>query len=176
MPDTPPMTPEITPEDTEATRGYTLTHTMLRITDPGRSLDFYQRVLGMRLVTRLDFEGAQFSLYFLQAPGHDPADSSLEQTFSRPGLLELTHNWGAESDGTAMHSGNSDPKGFGHICIAVPDIAAACARFEGLGVAFQKKLGEGGMKEIAFIRDPDGYWIEIVQPDLMEGLVGANRR
>ncbi|MCC5992838.1 MAG: lactoylglutathione lyase [Rhodobacteraceae bacterium] len=163
-------------DDPSATDGYKLTHTMLRITDPERALDFYQQVLGFRLVTRLDFEEARFSLYFLQPRGHsDCADGSLEQTFSRMGLLELTHNWGSESDGSTMHSGNSDPKGFGHICVAVPDIEAACARFQAMGVTFQKKLGEGGMKEIAFIKDPDGYWIEIVQPDLMDGLLARYR-
>ena len=160
-----------------ATDDYVLTHTMLRIKDPAQSLPFYEEVLGMRLVTRLDFDEARFSLHFLQPRGHvDQADGSLAQTFSRAGLLELTHNWGSEDDDTAMHSGNTEPKGFGHICIAVPDIKAACARFERLGVTFQKRLGEGGMKEIAFIKDPDGYWIEIVQPDLMEGLVGGARK
>ncbi|WP_114964824.1 lactoylglutathione lyase [Alkalilacustris brevis] len=169
-----------TPDPTEApnpTEDYVLTHTMLRIKDPARSLPFYRGVLGMRLVTQLDFDEARFTLYFLQARGHgDQADGSLAQTFSRAGLLELTHNWGSEGDGSEMHSGNSAPKGFGHICIAVPDIAAACARFDEMGVTFQKRLGEGGMKEIAFIKDPDGYWIEVVQPDLMQGLVGRNRR
>ncbi len=159
--------------DLSATDQYILTHTMLRIKDPARSLEFYEQVLGFRLVTRLDFEDAKFSLYFLQPRGHsDCADGTMAQTFSRMGLLELTHNWGTETDDTEMHSGNSDPKGFGHICVAVPDIKAACARFEEMGVRFQKRLGEGGMKEIAFILDPDGYWIEIVQPSLMEGLVG----
>ncbi|TVS03567.1 MAG: lactoylglutathione lyase [Rhodobacteraceae bacterium] len=162
--------------DLTATNDFVLTHTMLRIKDPKRSLDFYQNVLGFRLVTQLDFDQARFSLYFLQPRGHaDCADGSLVQTFSRAGLLELTHNWGAEDDESTMHSGNSEPKGFGHICIAVPDIEAACARFEAMGVRFQKKLGEGGMKEIAFILDPDGYWIEVVQPSLMEGLVGQNK-
>lgn len=99
----------------------------------------------------------------------------LSSRAGRAGLLELTHNWGSEDSGTEMHSGNSEPKGFGHICIAVPDIEAACARFEAMGVQFQKRLGEGGMKEIAFILDPDGYWIEVVQPSLMEGLVGRNK-
>ena len=147
---------------------YVLTHTMLRITDPERSLPFYQDVLGMRLVNRFDFEAAKFSLYFLQPRGHaDQSDGTPASTFSRAGLLELTHNWGAEADGTRMHSGNEEPKGYGHIGIAVPDIEGACARFEQLGVTFQKRLGEGGMKHIAFIKDPDGYWIEIVQPDLM---------
>lgn len=161
----------------QETDGYVLTHTMFRIKEPVRSLEFYEQVLGFRLITRLDFEEARFSLYFLQPRGHaDQADGSVAATFARAGLLELTHNWGTEGDDTEMHSGNTDPKGFGHICIAVPDIEAACARFERMGVPFQKKLGEGGMKEIAFIRDPDGYWIEVVQPDLMEGLVGPFKR
>ena len=164
------------PEDIAATRGYTLNHLMLRITDPTRSLDFYERILGFRLVTRLDFESAKFSLYFLQPRGHtDPSDGSVAQTFSRQGLLELTHNWGSESDGTTVHSGNTDPRGYGHICLSVPDIEAACARFEALGVTFQKRLGEGGMKDIAFIKDPDGYWIEIVQPDRLAPLLEPNR-
>ena len=162
--------------DLSSTDQYVLTHTMLRIKDPARSLDFYQQVLGFRLVTRLDFDEARFSLYFLQPRGHsDTADGSLDHSFSRMGLLELTHNWGTETDDTAMHSGNSDPKGFGHICVAVPDIEAACARFADMGVRFQKPLGAGGMKEIAFILDPDGYWIEIVQPSLMEGLLARHK-
>ncbi len=162
--------------DLSATDHYVLTHTMLRIKDPARALEFYEQVLGFRLVSRLDFDEARFSLYFLQPRGHtDCADGSLEHAFSRMGLLELTHNWGSEDSDTEMHSGNSDPKGFGHICLAVPDIEAACARFEALGVRFQKRLGEGGMKEIAFILDPDGYWIEIVQPSLMEGLLAPHK-
>jgi lactoylglutathione lyase len=162
--------------DLSATDSYVLTHTMLRIKDPARSLEFYQQVLGFRLVTKLDFEEARFSLYFLQPRGHiDCADGTLEHTFSRMGLLELTHNWGTEGDKSEMHSGNSLPKGFGHICVAVPDIKAACARFEKMGVQFQKRLGEGGMKAIAFILDPDGYWIEVVQPSLMDGLLAQNK-
>lgn len=163
-------------DDLHATDGYVLTHTMLRIKDPVRSLEFYQKVLGFRLVTQLDFEEARFSLYFLQPRGHsDSADGSLDHSFSRMGLLELTHNWGTEADETEMHSGNTVPKGFGHLCIAVPDIQAACARFEAKGVQFQKRLGEGGMKEIAFILDPDGYWIEVVQPSLMDGLLAGKK-
>ena len=64
----------------------------------------------------------------------------------------------------AYHDGNSEPRGFGHICVSVPDVEAACARFERLGVPFQKRLTDGRMKDIAFIKDPDGYWVEILQP------------
>lgn len=163
--------------DISETDGYGLNHTMLRIADPARALAFYCDVLGFRLVTQLEFEQARFSLYFLQPRGHvDGSDGTPGQTFGRAGLLELTHNWGDEENGVTMHSGNTEPKGFGHICIAVPDIKAACDRFDAMGVTFQKRLGEGGMKEIAFIRDPDGYWIEVVQPDLMDAMVGDRRR
>lgn len=157
---------------------FVLTHTMLRVKDLDRSLAFYRDVLGMRLVRRFDFEEARFTLCFLQAPGNrEQADGSIESTFSTGGLLELTYNWGSEQDDDLqMHSGNEEPKGFGHICVAVPDIEAACRRFEDLGVTFQKRLGQGGMKEIAFIKDPDGYWIEIVQPSLMEGLLAKAAR
>lgn len=74
-------------------------------------------------------------------------------------LLELTHNHGTETDASfaGYASGNSEPgKGFGHIAISVPDIQAACERFEKLGVKFQKRLTDGKMKSIAFILDPDG--------------------
>lgn len=157
---------------------YVLTHTMLRVKDLDRSLKFYAEVLGMRLVKRFDFEEARFTLCFLQPKGNrDQADGSVEGAFSAGGLLELTYNWGSENDeDLQMHSGNEEPKGFGHICVAVPDIEAACRRFDEHGVVFQKRLGQGGMKEIAFIKDPDGYWIEIVQPSLMEGLVGKAAR
>ena len=84
-------------------------------------------------------------------------------TLYRTGILELTHNHGTEELAeTPYHNGNSDPRGFGHIAITVADIEAACARFEKLGVPFKKRLTDGRMKNIAFILDPDGYWIEIV--------------
>jgi catechol 2,3-dioxygenase-like lactoylglutathione lyase family enzyme len=81
-----------------------------------------------------------------------------------PGILELTHNHGTESlDTTPYHSGNSEPKGFGHIAITVGNVEEACARFEQLGVTFKKRLTDGAMKFLAFILDPDGYWIEVVR-------------
>lgn len=155
------------------TQAYTFNHTMLRIKDPKASLDFYTRVLGMKLIRKLDFAEWKFSLFFLayvpdstQVPADNEANA--KYAFGREAVLELTHNWGTEeAETTPYHNGNSEPRGFGHICISVPDIQKACARFEALGVNFQKRLGEGGMKNIAFIKDPDQYWIEVVQPGLL---------
>lgn len=152
------------------TQKYILNHTMLRVKDPKASLDFYSRVLGMKLLRTVEFPEWKFSLYFL---GYLPDSNLIPSTDSeksafvagREGILELTHNWGTEAEEkTPYHNGNTEPRGFGHICISVPDIKAACARFEKLNVTFQKKLDQGGMKNIAFIRDPDEYWIEVIQP------------
>lgn len=98
-----------------------------------------------------------FTLYFLAFDHGSP--TTPENRFAREGILELTHNHGTESDPSfpGYASGNSEPgRGFGHIAITVDDIEAACARFETLGVRFQKKLTDGKMKHIAFILDPDG--------------------
>lgn len=152
------------------TQKYILNHTMLRVKDPKVSLDFYSRVLGMKLLRSVDFPEAKFSLYFLAYlpdASEIPSDAREKSAFvaKREGVLELTHNWGTEDlEKTPYQNGNIEPRGFGHICISVPDIEAACARFEKLNVTFQKKLGQGGMKNIAFIRDPDEYWIEVIQP------------
>ena len=156
--------------DKAATQGFTLNHTMLRIKDPKASLGFYRDVLGMTLVRRLDFEEMRFSLYFLTTledgetlPDGDEARSV--EAFSRRGILELTHNWGTEDDDSvSFHSGNTEPKGYGHICISVPDLDAAVAWLDRHKVEFVKRPEDGKMKDIAFIRDPDGYWIEIVEP------------
>src|SRR3546814_17821190 len=84
--------------------------------------------------------------------------------------LELTHNHGTESQpGPVYHDGNSEPRGFGHICVSVPDVRAACARMEALRVPFQKKLSDGSMRDIAFITDPAGSWIELNQPPPLDG-------
>ncbi len=153
-------------EKPSATHGYVFNQTMLRIADPARSLDFYTRIMGMTLLKRLDFDDMKFSLYFLTT-GEDFSDISVNdgertrQTFGRPAMLELTHNWDDTSDSVQYHNGNSEPKGFGHIGFHVPDLEQACQRFDELGVAFQKRPEEGSMKGLAFIKDPDGYWIEI---------------
>ena len=161
--------PGVAPREA-ATRGFVFNHTMLRVKDPVASLDFYTSVLGFSLVRHESFEEAAFSLYFLAMvddPARIPADPIERKAWiaNQPGVLELTHNHGTEAqDGPVYHDGNSDPRGFGHICITVPDIVAACARIEELGVTFQKRLSDGRMREIAFIKDPDGYWVEIIQP------------
>lgn len=153
-----------------ATQGYVFNHTMLRVKDPKVSLDFYTRVLGFTLVRTVHFEEAKFSLYFLvlvDDPGVIPeGDAERKEWLARQrGVLELTHNHGTETqEGPVYHDGNSEPRGFGHICVSVPDVVAACARFEQLGVPFQKRLTDGRMRDIAFIKDPDGYWVEIIQP------------
>lgn len=87
------------------TDGYIFNHSMLRIKDPKRSLEFYSKILGMRLVKKLDFPSMKFSLYFLGKHTDEevkqiPTDSYERTvwTFRQKGLLELTHNWGAEND------------------------------------------------------------------------------
>lgn len=155
-----------------ATEGFLFNHTMLRIKDPVQSLDFYRRVLGFTVARQVDFPQAKFTLYFLVIADDIPqqirdGDDATRQQWlaTQRGVLELTHNHGTEDqDGPVYHDGNRDPRGFGHICISVPDIRAACERFERLGVPFQKRLDEGAMRSLAFIRDPDGYWVEIIQP------------
>lgn len=153
---------------TAETATFKFNHTMIRVKDPEVSLKFYTEVLGMELLSRKDFNESGFSLYFL-AYNHEGRDLTAEEKeksrFSREGVLELTHNHGTESDADfkGYASGNTDPgKGFGHIAITVDDVEKACDRFEQLGVQFKKKPSDGRMRNIAFILDPDGYWIEIV--------------
>ena len=153
------------------TEGFVFNQTMVRIKEPERSLKFYQDVMGMTLLKKLDFPEMEFTLYFMGyvRPEDDPIpDDPTERTaytFEQKALLELTHNWGTENDEDfeGYHNGNNDPRGYGHIGMSVPDVYRACERFEELGVEFVKRPDDGKMKGIAFIKDPDGYWIEILE-------------
>lgn len=154
--------------------GFVFNHTMLRVKDPKRSLEFYTGVLGMTLLCVKKFEQMSFDLYFLAKLTNEErqtlptGDDLAIYTFRQRGILELTHNYGTEDqDDFGYHNGNSEPKGFGHICFSVPDLSAAIAWFDASGVSYQKRPEEGNMNNIAFIKDPDGYWIEIVQANTM---------
>lgn len=152
---------------------FTLNHTMLRIRDPEVSTRFYQQVFDMRVLRKIEFPELEFTLYFLAGSQHiaeqqmDVGDEEQRtaRLFSQRGILELTHNHGSEEQPDfRYHNGNDDPQGFGHICFSVPDLAAACRHMDDLGVEFVKRPEEGGLRDIAFVKDPDGYWIELVEP------------
>ena len=168
--------PGVCSEPPIATLGFVFNHTMLRVKDPAIALDFYTRVLGMRLLRKLDFPEMKFSLYFLAQVSADdgvPADPG-ERTswmFSQRAVLELTHNWDTERDASfRYHDGNAQPQGFGHICFSVPDLDAAMSWLDQCQVTYVKRPNQGKMKDVAFIKDPDGYWIEIIEPARLKGL------
>jgi lactoylglutathione lyase len=168
------------PQPDISTKDFIFNQTMLRVRDPARSVAFYTTVLGMTLLKRFDFPKMRFSLYFLSFVAPDdplpPASAETQRAeyiFRQKATLELTHNWGTESDAEfgGYHTGNTEPRGFGHIGITVPDVYAACARFAALGVEFVKKPDDGQMKGLAFIRDPDGYWIEILSASALAKMI-----
>ncbi|MEM7540475.1 MAG: lactoylglutathione lyase [Pseudomonadota bacterium] len=162
------------------TAGFVMNQTMMRVKDPEISVAFYRDVLGMTLLEKYDFPEMTFSLYFMGylEPGElipEDAGDRAAWVFSRPALVELTHNWGTESDENfaGYHDGNAEPQGFGHIGLSVPDVDGACDRFASLNVEFVKHPNDGKMKGIAFIKDPDGYWIEILSPNSLKAIVTA---
>ncbi len=121
-------------------------HTMLRVGDMRRSVDFYTKVLGMKLLRTTDRPEQKYSLAFV---GYDDEE--------RTAVLELTYNYGVERYelGTA----------FGHIAIGVPDVSAACERVRNNGGKVTREAGpvKGGSSVIAFVEDPDGYKIEFIE-------------
>lgn len=143
----------------------TLNHTCIRVKDPKVSVKFYTESFGMKLLGQKDFPDMKFSLYFLAFPRPDfPRDKDGNITiFGMPGVLELTHNWGSESDPDfKVNNGNEEPhRGYGHICITTKDIQSSCAELEKLNVNFKKRLVDGRQKDIAFVLDPDNYWVEL---------------
>jgi lactoylglutathione lyase len=126
---------------------FRILHTMIRVRDLDKSLDFYTRLLGMTQLRRKDFPGGKFTLAFVGYGGE--ADHT---------VIELTHNWDQEEP---YDLGS----GFGHVAIGVPDIYATCERLEAEGVAIPRPPGpmKHGTTVIAFIEDPDGYKIELIE-------------
>ena len=127
---------------------------MIRVKDAEKSIAFYKDVMGMDLKKVLENKDSKFNLYFLGygPPAQAASTGTSNSVVSREGLLELTWNYGTEKDTNFQyHNGNTDPKGFGHICISVDDLDAACNRLDGLSVQWKKKLTDGQMKDVAFI-------------------------
>jgi len=168
--------PGVCAEPSAASNGFVFNHSMLRVKDPAVSLDFYTRIFGMRVLRKLDFPEMEFSLYFLHrsVAGESAPEDVGERTawtFAQRGILELTHNWGSEADAAfKYHDGNAQPQGFGHICFSVPDLDAAVKWFDENQVVYVKRPEQGKMKDVAFIKDPDGYWVEIVEPKRLQNL------
>jgi lactoylglutathione lyase len=122
-------------------------HTMLRVKDLDKSLQFYTEQLGMKLLRKRDYPTGKFTLAFV---GYgDETDST---------VVELTHNW----DQKEPYSLGS---GFGHLAVGVPDVYKACERLADAGVKIPRPAGPmaHGGSVIAFIEDPDGYRIELIQ-------------
>jgi lactoylglutathione lyase len=153
--------------------GIVLNHTMLRVRDPQVSVQFYQEHFGMKMVRKFDFPDGRFSLYFLAPTDGAEDSSSLDWIPKQKGLLELTHNWGTETDPdfAGYHNGNKDPRGFGHICFSVPEVNAFCNQLIEKDVPFVKRPNDGSMKGIAFVADPDGYWVEIIDEESFVSVV-----
>jgi lactoylglutathione lyase len=124
-----------------------LLHTMLRVFDLEKSLDFYTRLLGMKLLRRKDFPTGEFTLAFV---GYGDEEGST--------VIELTHNWPQKEP---YQIGSA----YGHIAIAVSDIYAACDKLKAEGVKIPRPPGpmKHGGSVIAFVEDPDGYKIELIQ-------------
>lgn len=157
------------------TSQFMMQQTMIRVKDPQTSLDFYTGVLGFKLVMHRDFPQWGFSVYFvahgLTKEVPEDADERWNMCMTTPGCVELTWNHGSESaQGLVYNTGNSDSTGaeskvkggFGHLGITVPDVYEACEGFLKKGATFHKSPNSGGMKGLAFVKDPDGYLIEVL--------------
>ncbi|GAB1386559.1 lactoylglutathione lyase [Melaminivora sp.] len=133
-------------------------HTMLRVGNLQRSIEFYTQVLGMQLLRTSENPEYKYSLAFLGFAGGNPGQAE----------LELTYNWGVEQYelGTA----------YGHIALGVPDAYAACERIKTAGGQVTREAGpvKGGSTIIAFVTDPDGYKIELIQRPALKDAASAS--
>lgn len=131
---------------TPDTKGWRFLHTMIRVGDLDRSIAFYTNLLGMQLLRRTDYPEGRFTLAFV---GYG-AES--EQT-----VVELTYNWDTPSYDLGA--------GFGHLALSVPDIYAACGALAQAGAKIVRAPGpmKHGNTIIAFVEDPDGYRVELIQ-------------
>lgn len=122
-----------------------LLHTMFRVADLEKSISFYTDILGMQLLRRKDFPEGKFTLAFV---GYGSEDQH--------SVIELTHNW----DISSYDQGNA----FGHIAIEVDDVYAACGRIKAAGGVVTREAGpmKHGSTVLAFVKDPDGYAIELL--------------
>ena len=126
---------------------FRLLHTMIRVRDLEKSIDFYTRLLGMKELRRKDYPGGKFTLAFV-GYGDEATDT----------VIELTYNWDRK---TPYELG----EGFGHVAIGVPDIYGTCERLAEAGVPIPRPPGpmKHGGAVIAFVEDPDGYKIELIE-------------
>lgn len=133
---------------TAALSGARLLHTMLRVYDLDKSIDFYTRLLGMKLLRRKDYPDGKFTLAFI---GYGEESDTA--------VIELTHNWD--------HEPYSIGTGYGHIALGLPDIYKACEQLAAAGAIVSRPPGpmKHGTTHIAFIEDPDGYKVELIQTD-----------
>lgn len=124
-----------------------LLHTMLRVVDLEASLKFYTEILGMTLLRKKDYPDGKFTLAFV---GYGPEDKNT--------AIELTHNWETAS----YDHGNA----YGHIAVEVPDVYEACEKIKNAGGVVTRPAGpmKHGTTVIAFVKDPDGYSIELLGP------------
>lgn len=127
--------------------GARMLHTMIRVRDLDKSIDFYTRLLGMQLLRRKDYPTGKFTLAFV-GYGDEAANT----------VIELTHNW-EQAEPYTLGSG------FGHLALGVPDVYAACDALAKEGVKIPRPAGPmaHGGSVIAFVEDPDGYKIELIE-------------
>lgn len=141
-----------------------LNHTCLRVTDPEASIKWYTDNFGMKLLKHVKAT-SQGSELFLLGKGNTPEGAN---PFSVDGVLELLYAPGVLGKGAKVSNGNEEPhRGFGHLCFSVDNIEACQEQLLANGVSFKKKLSDGRQKDIAFVLDPDGYWVELI-PQFVE--------